>query len=144
MKAIVKFWLISLSLLLPQIIVAGEIAVIAHPSVASVAVSQVKLINLFLIPGTTWADSQVAVPIDLIAPAQIKADFYRLAFGRSPSQLRAYWARQVFSGMGAPPIEVSSAPEVVRLVANTLGAIGYVPIDAVEGASVRVLTIFSD
>jgi hypothetical protein len=144
LKAIVKFWLISLSLFLPQIIVAGEIAVIAYPSVGSVVVSQVKLVNLFLIPGTTWPDGQMAVPIDLTMPAHIKADFYRLALGRSQSQLRAYWARQVFSGMGAPPLEVSSAPEVVRIVSNTLGAIGYVPLDAVEGASVRILAIFSD
>ncbi len=123
---------------------AGEIAVIAHPSVGNVVVSQIKLVNLFLIPGTTWPDSQVAIPIDLTAPAHIKADFYRLAFGRSQSQLRAYWARQVFSGMGAPPIEVSSAPEVVRIVSKTPGAVGYVPLDAIEGASVRVLAIFSD
>lgn len=88
MKAIVKFWLISLLLFLPQIIVAGEIAVIAHPSVGNVVVSQIKLVNLFLIPGTTWPDGQVAIPFDLTAPAHIKADFYRLAFGRSQSQLR--------------------------------------------------------
>lgn len=145
MKVISKIWLLGILIFLAESVsAAGEIAVVAHPSVAGGAVSQARLVNLFLIPGASWPDGQVALPIDLKLPSSIKADFYKLVSGRSQNQLRTYWARQVFTGAGTPPVELNSAFEVIRKVSTTPGAIGYVPRDAIEGAPVKVLAILPE
>lgn len=43
-----------------------------------------------------------------------------------PYQLRQSWDRLVYSGMAQAPIEVANEEELVRRVATTPGAIGYV------------------
>ena len=43
-----------------------------------------------------------------------------------PYQLRQNWDRLVYSGTGQPPIEVASEEELIKRVAQTPGAIGYV------------------
>lgn len=144
MKALVKIAFLVLSLFCVELVSAAEFAVIAHPSVGGQVVSQAKLANLFMIPGASWPDGQPAVPVDLKLPAMIKTDFYQQISGRSQNQLRAYWARQIFTGTGGPPPEYSSASEVLRKVSSTPGAVGYVPREAIEGAAVKVLTVLSD
>jgi ABC-type phosphate transport system substrate-binding protein len=42
-----------------------------------------------------------------------------------PAVVRAYWARQSFTGMGFRP-QADSAEEVSKLVQATPGAIGYI------------------
>lgn len=43
-----------------------------------------------------------------------------------PYQLRQNWDRLVYSGTGQPPIVVDSQTELIRRVAETPGAVGYV------------------
>jgi hypothetical protein len=43
-----------------------------------------------------------------------------------PYQLRRVWDRQLFSGTGQAPSVVTSQDEMLRRVAATPGAIGYV------------------
>lgn len=43
-----------------------------------------------------------------------------------PYQLRQTWDRQLYSGIGQAPIEVSTEVEMLSRVATTPGAIGYV------------------
>lgn len=126
---------------------AGDIAVIANSNVANQGISHARLANLFLVPGASWPDGQLAVPVDLKLPVSLKSSFYQALSGRSPSQIRAYWARQIFTGTGAPPIELATVLDVVRKVAETPGAIGYVPRESfLEGSSgsVKLITILSD
>ena len=58
--------------------------------------------------------------------------------GKDASQIKAYWAKRVFTGKGTPPEIKPSESAVVRWVAGGSGRIGYVSAGAVDG-SVRVL-----
>lgn len=57
-----------------------------------------------------------------------------------PRQLRRVWDRNLFSGTGAVPFEVSSVEEMAEKVAATPGAIGYLPSDMVT-ADVRIIHV---
>lgn len=116
----------------------GEIAVIAHPSVVPERRSPVFVANLFLVPAASWSDGTPVVPFDLKGDHPLKAEFYRRAAGRTLSQVRSDRSRRIFSGAGGPPIELDSPEEVLRRVARTPGAVGYVPRDLLDG-SVRVI-----
>ena len=109
-------------------------AAMAQPSVAVVVNKDVPVekvdagqaTQLFLRQVTTWPDGVRVQPIDLPQSNPLRGEFYSRITGRSPGQLRAYWARQAFTGMGVPLREVATVEEVNRFVRGTPGAIGYV------------------
>ncbi len=66
--------------------------------------------------------------------------FANAVLGMFPYQLRRIWDRQLFSGTGQAPITVATEEEMMRRVASTPGALGYV--DSVPpDAPVRFLEV---
>jgi ABC-type phosphate transport system substrate-binding protein len=57
---------------------------------------------------------------------------------KNASQLKAYWAQQVFTGGGKPPPELEGDDAVLKHVADTPGGIGYVESGKTR-AGVRVI-----
>lgn len=105
---------------------ANDLIVIAHKDVALDKISAERVTQIYLRQQQNWPDGQPIQPIDLREGAGLRRAFYDQVTGRSPGQLRAYWARQSFTGMGLPPRQVDSDEEVTRMVQSTPGAIGYV------------------
>ena len=55
----------------------------------------------------------------------VREDFGNKFLKKNPSQLKAQWARQIFTGGAKPPKEMASDDEILKFVANTPGAIAY-------------------
>lgn len=89
--------------------------------------------QIFLKQIQTWPDGRTIQPIDIKEGSPLRAEFYSKITGRSLGQLRAYWARQAFTGMGFPPKQVASSEDVARLVQSTPGAVGYVSRQQADG-----------
>lgn len=51
-------------------------------------------------------------------PSELKNSFYRLVTGKSKSQLRSYWAKQIFTGKGKPPRQIKQENLVSYLDEN--------------------------
>lgn len=66
------------------------------------------------------------------------AAFCKRVLRMYPYQLRQAWDRLVYSGTGQPPIEVTSIEEMRRRVAETTGAIGYLPSAQEAGAHEQI------
>ena len=64
-------------------------------------------------------------PVNLPASHPLRAIFSQAVFRRSPLDMAGYWNEQYFQGI-SPPHVVASQEAVMRFVANTPGAIGYV------------------
>ncbi|TAN49519.1 MAG: hypothetical protein EPN21_11425 [Methylococcaceae bacterium] len=58
-----------------------------------------------------------------------------------PNQLRTAWDRQVFSGTGSAPIEVTTEQEMLERVAGTPGAVGYLEKGQVDAKKVYPLAV---
>jgi len=65
------------------------------------------------------------IPVNLPADDPVRHAFSRSAIHMSDNQLRNYWNRRYFQGI-SPPYVLGSQEAVVRFVASTPGAIGYV------------------
>lgn len=115
-----------------------QIVVIANRSTPVDKVEPDQATQIFLKQVQTWPDGKTIVPVDIKEGSPLRAEFYSKITGRSTGQLRAYWARQAFTGMGFPPKQVPSPEEVVKYVQNTPGAVGYVSKPQVE-PQVKVL-----
>lgn len=102
------------------------LVVIANHDTVVTKISPDQATQIFLKQIQSWPDGKAIYPIDIKEGSPLRTEFYSKITGRSPAQLRAYWARQAFTGMGFPPKQVSTAKEVNKIVQNTSGAIGYV------------------
>lgn len=72
-----------------------------------------------------WPTGQRVTVFVLSDDHQLHRAFAKRVLGLFPYQLRSVWDRQVFSGTGQAPITVADEAEMLRLVATTPGAIGY-------------------
>ncbi|MCA3227390.1 MAG: phosphate ABC transporter substrate-binding protein [Burkholderiales bacterium] len=110
----------------PAAFAQSSLVVVVNRSVPVERLDSSQATQIFLRQVTTWPDGSRVQPVDLAEGSPLRTEFYSRVTGRSPGQLRAYWARLAFTGMGLPPREVATVEEVRRFVRSTPGAIGYV------------------
>jgi ABC-type phosphate transport system substrate-binding protein len=117
--------------------VAEVVAVVsAKSSVTTLSKNQVA--DIFLGRASRFPDGAPAVPIDQVEGSAARDEFYAKIAGKSAPQVKAHWAKIIFTGRGRPPEEVSNSVEMKKLVIRNPQAIGYIESDMVD-ANVRVL-----
>ncbi len=104
---------------------AGEIKVIANPSVGAAAISADDLKRVFLGTRSSLADGSHVEPV-LAKTGPAHEAFLKEYLGKTDGALTTYYRSLVFTGKGAMPKTLSSDEEIVSYVAKTRGAIGYV------------------
>lgn len=88
----------------------------------------------------TWSNGRTVTVYVLDDSDMIHQHFCKEILGMLPYRLRRNWDRLFFSGTGKAPILVDSAEEMRNKVANTPGAIGYLPEELID-ESVSVLRV---
>ncbi len=73
--------------------------------------------------------------------SDVHKEFAKKVLGKSSSQLKAYWAKLVFTGKGTPPKQINSDAEMIKLVAANPNLIGFVNAASVDD-SVKVAATF--
>jgi len=112
---------------------AGDIKVIANPSVGASTVSADDLKGVFLQEKSSLSDGSHVAPVLLKGGAAHEA-FVKQYLGKTDDALQTYYRSLVFTGKGSMPKMLGSDAEMVAYVAKTKGAIGYVSAGAsVEG-----------
>jgi len=118
----------------------AQVAVIVNPKSPLASMTPEQVSAIFMGKSSTLPSGQTAVPADLPESDKAREIFYSKAAGKSPSQVKATWARLTFSGKATPPKEVPTAADVKKHVASNPDAIGYIEKSAVDG-SVKVVLI---
>ena len=108
---------------------AADMQVIANPSVKSAAVSVDELKNVFLGNTTNLSDGSKVEPV-LAESGAAHDEFLKDVVGKSGPALKNHLKTLVFTGKGSMPKSFASDAEVVKYVAKTPGAIGYVSASA--------------
>lgn len=88
-----------------------------------------------------WADGTKVNPVNLPANDLLRRTFSQVVLGASPEDLEAYWNGMYFHGV-SPPFVLSSEEAVLRFVAQTPGAIGYVSYCKVD-SRVKIVSLFT-
>ena len=112
---------------------AQSVAVIVNPKNTG-AVSADQISNIFL------GKSNELAGVDLPDGNAVRDAFYHKVTGKDGAQLKAYWAKLVFTGKAQPLKELASDAEVKKFVASNPNAIGYIDKGAVDGSVKVVLT----
>lgn len=116
---------------------------IVNVSLQRDSVSLALLRGVFGMRVRLWPDGEPVRVFVLRDDAPEHAEFCKGVLRMYPYQLRQAWDRLVYSGTGQPPIEVSSLEEMRRRVAETRGAIGYLPSspDIGQNEQIKVLHV---
>jgi ABC-type phosphate transport system substrate-binding protein len=110
---------------------------IVHPSNRELAVERRFVEDAFLKKIKSWPSGEVIRPVDLAPHAAVRRSFTEEVLKRSPTAVRAYWQKLIFSGRDVPPPELDTDDAVVSYVKRYPGAIGYVSAGAsLSGAKV--------
>jgi ABC-type phosphate transport system substrate-binding protein len=121
----------------------------AFVALTSLGVAQAAEIAVIVSPASTLTKDQISdvflgkntsnSPVDLPEASPVRAAFYSKATGKESAQVKAAWARLVFSGKAQPPKELPDAAAVKKAVAADPKAVGYIEKSAVDG-TVKILT----
>ncbi len=120
-------------------LVAGDIRIIANPSVKADTISARDLRSVFLLQRKTLPDGSPVLPV-LQKSGPIHEAFLKRRLDRGSEELQTYYQGLVFTGKGNMPKQVTSDSEAVAWVAQTKGAIGYVSASAaVQGVKILLV-----
>lgn len=100
--------------------------IIVNPANRVSSVDRAFLSNVYLKKVATWRNDWTVRPVQLSRRFPLRDQFTREILKKSPSQLRSYWNRQIFSGKAVPPLEFETQEDVIKYVLANKGAIGYV------------------
>lgn len=70
---------------------------------------------------------QAAMPVNLPAGNALRRQFLEAVMAQTEEQYTGYWLVRRYVGKGTPPREIASIDDVLRYVAETPGAVAYVP-----------------
>lgn len=113
----------------------AELVVIVNPKSPAASMTAEEVANVYLGKNASFA------PVDLPESAAARADFYKKVAGKDSAQVKALWARLVFTGRMQPPKEVSSSSDALKYVAGNDKAIAYVEKSAVDSSVKAVLSV---
>ncbi len=103
----------------------SQVAVIAHKTVPVDTIKKSELLDFYTGDTRKWNDKQPVVILDLKPRGDTKKAFYKF-LGKRPSRMKSIWLKKMLSGEGDPPLSMKSEDEMLKKVASTPGAIGYV------------------
>jgi len=97
--------------------------------------------DLFLGRANSFPSGGAATPIDQADGSAVRDDFYTKVANKSGAQVKAYWAKLVFTGKGQPPKDAGDSAGVKSAVAANPAAVGYVDKSVVDGSVKVVLAL---
>ena len=116
---------------------AGSSAIAQDPivnrDVAERSVSQSSLRAIFSMHLSQWPNGKPIKVFVLPSEDAVHIAFAKYVLNIFPYQLKRSWDVLVYSGYGQAPTEVSSPEEMLKRVASTPGAIGYLPEEYLTG-----------
>jgi ABC-type phosphate transport system substrate-binding protein len=106
---------------------ARSLDLVINPDVTQESLSRNTLRSIFSMRKTQWPDGKPIHVFVMGDKNELHRRFTKELLGLFPHQLRRVWNRRIYSGMGQAPIRVESEQEMRKQIANTPGAIGYLP-----------------
>ncbi|HPF58317.1 MAG TPA: hypothetical protein PK820_05925 [Candidatus Competibacteraceae bacterium] len=122
---------------------ADDLAVIVNPQSGVEQLTKAEVVNLFLGRQKKLPSGATALTVDLAGPNAEKQQFYTRLVDKQLAEINSYWARLYFSGQGSPPRQAEAAEEVLDIIENNKGAIGYVERAKVD-PRVKIVYILAD
>lgn len=118
---------------------AGEVLIIANPSVPADKLDSDEIKNIFLGKTAKWGNNDM-VTVVVSKDSEVHISFLKKYIKRTENQFNNVWRQNLFTGKGKQPVKVESIEELVDYVSKTKGAIGYISSDVKTSGEIKVLS----
>lgn len=118
--------------------VAAEVVAVVSVKNPVSTLSKNQVADIFLGKTARFPDGEVALPIDQADGSMERDEFYAKFTGKSAAQVKAHWAKIIFTGRGHPPEDVPNNLDVKSFLNKNPHAIGYIDKSVVD-PSLKVL-----
>ena len=136
-----KVALAGLALVSFTCVANAEVVVVVSAKNPTSSLTAEQASDIFLGEVATFPGGGQVVPLDQADGSHARDEFYAKACGKTSGQLKAYWAKVVFTGKGKPSKAVADNATVKQLVADNPNMIGYIDKGAVDASVKVVLTL---
>jgi ABC-type phosphate transport system substrate-binding protein len=116
----------------------AELVVVVSSKSQITTLSTIQIMDIFLGKRTQFPDGSSAIPIDQAEGTAARDEFYARLADMSSAQVKAFWARIIFTGRGQPPKTVATGLDAKKLLIADPNTIGYIDRSLVD-SSVRVV-----
>jgi len=103
----------------------SQVAIIVHPEVPVDSLTKTKLLDLYTGDLRKWQENLPIIAFDLKPKLEIRNEFFRL-LGKTSSRMKSIWLKKMLAGEGNPPAALADEISILRKIASTPGAIGFV------------------
>lgn len=121
-------------------IASAEVVVVASADASLTRLSSRDLKDIYLGRRSQTANGMPVVPLDQPEGTQERREFYTHYTGQTLAQIKAHWARQIFTGRGQPPQALTNSRAVVERLLSDVNALGYIDASFLD-ERLRVITI---
>lgn len=111
----------------------AEVVVVVSAKSPLVFLTPNQLADIFLGKTDQLPNGAAVLPVDQSDNSKEREEFYRRYMNRSTSQIRAHWAKQIFTGKGEPPKEIGDLEQLKKYLAANPSSIGYLEREKVDG-----------
>ncbi len=120
---------------------AGDLMVVVSASNQAGILRQDQVADIFLGLVGYFPDGREVVALDQGIGSAIRDEFYVKVASKTPSLLKVYWTKMIFTGRGQPPREVHDSIAVRKLVAANPNMIGYIDKAAFDSSVKAVMLV---
>ncbi|MBV1884752.1 MAG: phosphate ABC transporter substrate-binding protein [Gammaproteobacteria bacterium] len=119
----------------------ADIVVVVHPDNPLTQASNAEVSKIFLAKTKTFSNGEKIKLLDLEEGHELRDQFYQSVANKTPSQVKAYWSRLIFTGKGQPPQVLLDSDEIVEAIEEDANGIGYIDPDSVTDSVKVILTL---
>ncbi len=117
-----------------ETIPVSEIAIVANVNVTATSISSSDVESIFI--SNTGKIGEVRLEITILKDGPVHESFLKNYIKKTSSQFLSSWKKLVFSGKAKMPKDFATDEELVKYVASTPRAIGYVHVKTSQNSSV--------
>ena len=118
---------------------AEIISVIANPNVTESTIDKSSIQRIYLGKKTRW-DNNLKINPAMLSKGLTHDQFIKNYVNKSIPQFITFWKKAVFTGRGLPPKSFENESDLIKYVADTPGAIGYVSVSK-NISGVKILNV---
>ncbi|MEW6708750.1 MAG: hypothetical protein AB1403_02920 [Candidatus Riflebacteria bacterium] len=118
----------------------SDVLVIANENLALTSISIKEINSIYLGKKSTLGNGIKVVPLALNS-GNAHEIFLKKFLKKSSSQFSTFWKQAIFTGQGIPPRSFPTEEEMIRVVAETPGAIGYISADRTLEKGVKAIDV---
>lgn len=119
---------------------AADIQIVCNENIPVDSLTKKELRDIFLGKTIEW-ENEEKVTLAIVKDKALHKTFLKEYISMTPSKFRTYWKQMIFTGKSSSsPKPLKTEDDLVKFVAETEGAIGYVSSE-IQADEVKILTI---